>query len=63
VHRLFDFDLIAVDRQLLQDPEWVTKVKNNRVDEINHLMLPALGFIIDLQLVKLFRHTNGKALQ
>lgn len=29
-----DFDLIAVGRQLLQDPEWVKKVKENKPDEI-----------------------------
>ncbi|MBL4676961.1 MAG: NADH:flavin oxidoreductase [Mucilaginibacter sp.] len=29
-----DFDLIAVGRQLLQDPEWVKKIKEGRLDEI-----------------------------
>lgn len=29
-----DFDLIAVGRQLLQDPEWVTKIKDGRLDDI-----------------------------
>ena len=29
-----DFDLIAVGRALLQDPEWVTKVKEGRMDEL-----------------------------
>jgi 2,4-dienoyl-CoA reductase-like NADH-dependent reductase (Old Yellow Enzyme family) len=29
-----DFDLIAVGRQLLQDPEWVSKIKNGRLAEI-----------------------------
>ncbi|TWR28551.1 NADH:flavin oxidoreductase [Mucilaginibacter achroorhodeus] len=30
-----DFDLIAVGRQLLQDPEWVKKLKEGRLDEIS----------------------------
>lgn len=29
-----DFDLVAVGRSLLQDPEWVQKVKNSQFDEI-----------------------------
>lgn len=29
-----DFDLIAVGRQLLQDPEWVRKVKEHRLSDI-----------------------------
>ncbi len=29
-----DFDLIAVGRQLLQDPQWVAKIKSGRLDEI-----------------------------
>lgn len=29
-----EFDLIAVGRALLVDPEWVTKLKDNRIDEI-----------------------------
>jgi 2,4-dienoyl-CoA reductase-like NADH-dependent reductase (Old Yellow Enzyme family) len=29
-----DFDLVAVGRALLQDPEWVKKVKEGRVDEL-----------------------------
>jgi 2,4-dienoyl-CoA reductase-like NADH-dependent reductase (Old Yellow Enzyme family) len=29
-----DFDLVAVGRSLLQDPEWVQKVKENRFDEL-----------------------------
>lgn len=29
-----DFDLVAVGRSLLQDPEWVQKVKQNRFDEL-----------------------------
>jgi len=30
-----EFDLVAVGRALLQDPEWVIKVKENRIDELN----------------------------
>ena len=29
-----EFDLIAVGRALLQDPEWVKKVKEGRMDEL-----------------------------
>nr|WP_258868968.1 12-oxophytodienoate reductase [Alkalilimnicola ehrlichii] len=29
-----EFDLIAVGRALLQDPEWLIKVKENRLDEV-----------------------------
>jgi 2,4-dienoyl-CoA reductase-like NADH-dependent reductase (Old Yellow Enzyme family) len=29
-----EFDLVAVGRALLQDPEWVVKVKGNRFDEL-----------------------------
>jgi 2,4-dienoyl-CoA reductase-like NADH-dependent reductase (Old Yellow Enzyme family) len=29
-----DFDLIAVGRQLLQDPEWVAKLESGRLDDI-----------------------------
>ena len=29
-----EFELVAVGRALLQDPEWVVKVKNNRLDEL-----------------------------
>jgi 2,4-dienoyl-CoA reductase-like NADH-dependent reductase (Old Yellow Enzyme family) len=28
-----DFDLVAVGRALLQDPEWVRKVKEGKTDE------------------------------
>ena len=31
-----DFDLIAVGRALLQDPEWVLKVKEGRMDELSN---------------------------
>ena len=29
-----EFELVAVGRALLQDPEWVLKVKNNKLDEL-----------------------------
>jgi len=29
-----EFELVAVGRALLQDPEWVVKVKNNQLDEL-----------------------------
>ena len=29
-----EFDLVAVGRALLQDPEWVIKVRDNRLDEL-----------------------------
>jgi len=29
-----EFDLIAVGRALLQDPEWVKKIKEGRTDEL-----------------------------
>jgi len=29
-----EFDLVAVGRALLQDPEWVLKVRDNRIDEL-----------------------------
>ena len=31
-----DFDLIAVGRALLQDPEWVLKVKEGRMDALEN---------------------------
>jgi len=29
-----DFDMVAIGRALLQDPEWVQKVKLQRFDEL-----------------------------
>ena len=29
-----EFDLVAVGRALLQDPEWATKVKEGRTEEL-----------------------------
>ncbi len=38
-----DFDLVAVGRALLQDPEWVQKVKQNRFDELVNFEAAHLG--------------------
>ena len=38
-----EFDLIAVGRALLQDPEWVLKVKENRISELRDYNPTALG--------------------
>lgn len=38
-----EFDLVAIGRALLQDPEWVTKVKNGRLDELRNYDAKALG--------------------
>lgn len=38
-----DFDLVAVGRALLQDPEWVTKIKNGREDELLDFTKEALA--------------------
>jgi 2,4-dienoyl-CoA reductase-like NADH-dependent reductase (Old Yellow Enzyme family) len=37
-----EFDLVAVGRALLQDPEWVIKVKQNRLDELRDYDAKAL---------------------
>ncbi len=37
-----EFDLVAVGRALLQDPEWVTKVKRNRFDDLRDYDAKAL---------------------
>jgi len=37
-----DFDLVAVGRPLLADPEWVEKIKNNRTDELKGFTKEAL---------------------
>jgi len=29
-----EFDLVAIGRALLQDPEWVLKVRDGRLDEL-----------------------------
>lgn len=38
-----DFDLVAVGRALLADPEWVTKVKNGHLDDLHGFQREALG--------------------
>ncbi|MEM7730687.1 MAG: NADH:flavin oxidoreductase [Pseudomonadota bacterium] len=38
-----EFDLVAVGRALLQDPEWVTKVKEGRNDELSDFTKDALA--------------------
>ena len=38
-----DFDLVAVGRALLQDPQWVQKVKQNRFNELTHFEAANLG--------------------
>ncbi|MCX2453439.1 NADH:flavin oxidoreductase [Pedobacter sp. PLR] len=41
-----DFDLVAVGRPLLADPNWVKKIKENRVDELKGFTKEALGQLI-----------------
>lgn len=38
-----EFDLVAVGRALLQDPEWVPKVRDNRLDELSDYNKEVLG--------------------
>lgn len=38
-----DFDLVAVGRQLLQDPEWVQKVRQQRFSDIRSFEAASLG--------------------
>lgn len=38
-----EFDLIAVGRALLQDPEWVGKIRDGRTDELQTFTKDALG--------------------
>ena len=38
-----DFDLIAVGRALLQDPDWVVKIRDGRVDELQAFSREAMG--------------------
>ncbi|MNK23908.1 NADH:flavin oxidoreductase / NADH oxidase family protein [compost metagenome] len=37
-----DFDLVAVGRPLLADPNWVEKIKNNRTEELKGFSKDAL---------------------
>lgn len=41
-----DFDLVAVGRPILADPNWVVKIKNNRNDELKGFSKEALGQLI-----------------
>ena len=38
-----EFDLVAVGRALLQDPEWAIKVRDGREDDIQAFSRSALG--------------------
>lgn len=38
-----EFDLVAVGRALLQDPNWANKIKENRIDELNQYSGKALA--------------------
>lgn len=40
-----DFDLIAVGRALLQDPQWTEKVRAGRMDELKEFSKDALGVL------------------
>ncbi|WP_296148458.1 NADH:flavin oxidoreductase [uncultured Flavobacterium sp.] len=41
-----DFDLVAVGRPILADPNWVTKIKDNRTNELKGFSKEALGELI-----------------
>lgn len=43
---LGEFDLVAVGRALLQDPEWVNKVKDNRLDELQDFSKASLAQLV-----------------
>jgi 2,4-dienoyl-CoA reductase-like NADH-dependent reductase (Old Yellow Enzyme family) len=38
-----EFDMVAVGRALLQDPQWATKVKEGRFDELKNYSADALA--------------------
>ena len=40
-----EFDMVAVGRALLQDPEWVTKVRDGRNDELRSFERSAMGVL------------------
>ncbi|HYD46024.1 MAG TPA: NADH:flavin oxidoreductase [Phenylobacterium sp.] len=40
-----DFDMIAVGRALLQDPEWVTKIREGRTDELKSFERSAMAVL------------------
>lgn len=41
-----DFDLVAVGRPLLADPNWVEKIKNNRTEELKGFSKEALTELV-----------------
>ena len=41
-----EFDLIAVGRAILNDPHWVSKVRENRLDELQSFAPSALGQLV-----------------
>jgi 2,4-dienoyl-CoA reductase-like NADH-dependent reductase (Old Yellow Enzyme family) len=41
-----DFDLVAVGRPLLADPNWVIKIHDGRIDELKDFSIAALGDLI-----------------
>jgi 2,4-dienoyl-CoA reductase-like NADH-dependent reductase (Old Yellow Enzyme family) len=40
-----EFDMVAVGRALLQDPEWVTKIRDGRNDELKNFEAKAMGVL------------------
>jgi len=40
-----DFDLVAVGRALLQDPEWAVKIHQGRNDDLQEFTREALGVL------------------
>jgi len=40
-----EFDLVGVGRALLQDPEWVVKIRDGRTDELKNFEREALGVL------------------
>lgn len=38
-----EFDLVAVGRSLLVDPEWAMKIRNGRFGELNPFTVESLG--------------------
>lgn len=41
-----DFDLVAVGRPILADPNWVSKIKNNRTSELKGFRKEAMGQLV-----------------
>ncbi|WP_461517930.1 hypothetical protein [Porticoccus sp.] len=40
------YDLIAVGRAILADPQWANKVRDNRLDEITNFDVSALDELV-----------------